>query len=46
MMVFIELIVFLTQKLLYYQITTIITKKFHGPYILGAGDTAIKVVWS
>ena len=46
MMVFIELIVFLTQKLLYYQITAIITKKFNGPYILGADGTAIKVVWS
>ena len=42
MIVLIKLIVFLVQKLLYYQIPAKITKKFNGPYFLGVSDMVIK----
>ena len=42
MIVLIKLIVFLAQKLLYYQISAKITKKFNGPYFLGVSDMVIK----
>ena len=44
MMFLTKLIVFLVQKLLYYQKTAKITQKFNGTRFLNASDTAIKLL--
>ena len=44
MIVLNNVIAFLVQKLLYYQITVKVTLKFNGCYFVGASDMAIKLL--